>query len=155
MSTVTINHLAEERHLLPMLQAWFEAEWPAYYGVGGSGNVERDLLAYANCGSVPVGLVAFRQGEPCGFAALKREAFPSHPHLLPWAGAAYVKPSMRGQGIGRSLLLALEQEARTLGHSRIYCATGTSASLLERCGWQLLQHVQHEGQRVGVYARAL
>jgi GNAT superfamily N-acetyltransferase len=112
-------------------------------------------FAYTNRGSVPVGLVAFQQGEPCGFAALKREAFPSHPHLLPWAGAAYVKPSMRRQGIGRSLLLALEQEARALGHSRIYCATGTSASLLERCGWHLLERVQHEGQGVGVYEKAL
>lgn len=155
MSSVVISHLAEEQHLLPTLQAWFESEWPAYYGVGGSGNAKRDLLAYANRGSVPVGLVAFWQGEPCGFAALKREAFPSHPYLLPWAGAAYVKPSMRRQGIGRCLLLALEPEAHTLGYSRIYCATGTSASLLERCGWQLLEHVQHEGQQVGVYEKAL
>jgi hypothetical protein len=100
VGTVTINHLAEEQHLLPTLQAWFESEWPAYYGVGGIGNAQRDLLAYANRGSVPVGLVAFRQGEPCRFAALKREAFPSHPHLLPWAGAAYVKPSMRRQVSG-------------------------------------------------------
>jgi GNAT superfamily N-acetyltransferase len=145
--TVAINHLAGERHLLPTLQAWFEAEWPAYYGVAGSGDAKRDLLAYANCGSVPVGLVAFWRGE--------REAFPSHPHLLPWAGAAYVMPSMRRQGIGRSLLLALEREARTLGYSHIYCATGTSASLLERCGWQLLEHVQHDGQGVGVYEKAL
>jgi GNAT superfamily N-acetyltransferase len=155
VSSVVVSHLAEQQHLLPTLQAWFESEWPAYYCAGGRGNAKRDLLAYANRGSVPVGLIAFRQGEPCGFAALKREAFPSHPHLVPWAGAAYVKPSMRRQGVGRCLLVALESEARALGYSRIYCATGTSASLLERCDWQLLEHVQHEGGQVGIYEKAL
>lgn len=120
MNSVVIRPLSEEQHLLPTLQAWFESEWPAYYGAGGPGDAKLDLLAYANRGSVPVGLVAFRQGERCGFAALKCEAFPSHPRLLPWAGAAYV-----------------------------------NALLLERCGWQLLEHVQYESQEVGVYERAL
>src|SRR5882672_6806706 len=95
VSGIVIKHLAEQRHVLPKLRAWFESEWPAYYGAGGHGNAEQDLLAYANSGSVPFGLVAFRQDKPCGFVALKREAFPSHPHLFPWAGAAYVEPSLR------------------------------------------------------------
>ena len=155
MSSIVIKRLAEQRQVLPTLESWFESEWPAYYGVGGRGSAKHDLLAYANSGSVPFGLVAFQLSRPCGFVALKREPFPSHPHLFPWAGAAYVEPSLRRQGIGRALLLALEPEARTLGYSRIYCATGTSASVLQRCGWQLLEQVQHEGHEVGVYEKAL
>jgi N-acetylglutamate synthase-like GNAT family acetyltransferase len=104
---------------------------------------------------VPFGLVAFLDGLPCGFAALKREAFPSHPQLSPWAGAAVVVPSLRRRGIGKALLLALEPEARALGFTRIYCATATSASLLQRCGWSLLEPVQHEGQQVGIFQRML
>ena len=155
MSAATTRRLAERPELLPKLQVWFESEWPSYYGPGQRGNAESDLLAYSNQGSLPVGVVALLNGVACGFAALKKEPFPSHPHLLPWVGAAVVDPSLRGQGIGRELLLALEAEARALQYTRIYCATATAVSLLDRCGWQLLERVVHEGQQVCVYEKAL
>jgi GNAT superfamily N-acetyltransferase len=155
MNDIVIRHLADRTHLLPVLQSWFESEWPGYYGPGGKGSARHDLVSYANGDGIPLGLVAFRGREPCGFAALKREPFPSHPHLFPWAGAAYVKPPLRRQGIGRSLLLALEPQARALGYSRIYCATATSASLLHRCGWQALDVVQHDGAEIGVYQKSV
>jgi len=155
MSSIVIEHLADRHELRPTLQAWFESEWPTYYGPSGPGSAERDLRAYANRGSLPLGLVAFQQDRPCGFAALKQESFPSHPQLLPWVGAAYVEPSMRRQGIGRLLLLALEPEAQALGYSRIYCATATSASLLARCGWRLREYVEHEREHTGIYEKTL
>lgn len=140
--------------MLPVVRSWFESEWPAWYGQGGQGDAELDARAYA-CSDGPLGLVAFHDGRPCGFVALKAEPFPSHPHLFPWAGAAYVVPGLRRQGIGRQLLLALELEARGLGHSTIHCATATSASLLDRCGWTLLEHVMHDGERVAIYRKPL
>jgi GNAT superfamily N-acetyltransferase len=155
MSDVTIRPLASVVELVPTIQSWFESEWPAYYGAGRPGDARHDLLSYANVGTLPLGLVAFHEGKPCGFAALKTEPFASHPHLGPWAGAAYVQPPLRRRGIGRSLVAALEAEAAALGCARIYCATATSASLLERCGWQLLEMVIHEGTTVGVYEKAL
>ena len=36
----------------------------------------------------------------------------------------FVAPSLRGQGIGRALVVALEQEARGLGVSRVVLETG-------------------------------
>ena len=154
-TSVSLRHLAEHPELLPRLQVWFESEWPSWYGLAGRGDAEQDLQAYSNRGSVPVGLVALRGSELCGIAALKREAFSSHPQLLPWVGAALVEPSLRGQGIGRQLIEGLEAEARVLGYRKVYCATGTATSLLERCHWQLIERVAHEGQQVSVYERAL
>lgn len=155
MNEVIIEHLAARQDLLPTLRQWFEAEWPAYYGPGGTGDVQRDLLGYSNLNTLPLGLVASLDGEACGFAAIKTDPFPSHPQLFPWVGAAYVRPSLRRQGIGRALLLALEPEARALGHDRLYCATSTSGSLLVRCGWQLLERVLHEEEEVGIYNKEL
>jgi GNAT superfamily N-acetyltransferase len=154
LGEVEIRYLADEPGVLPTLRRWFESEWPGYYGHG-EGDVVKDLAAYASKGSVPLGLVAFQAGKPCGFVALKRESFPTHPHLSPWAGAAYVEPRLRRQGIGAALLLALEPEARVLGLQRIYCATSTSVSLLQRCHWQLLESVNHEGHQVSIYEKAL
>ena len=155
VTDIKIRPLAQNLDLIPTVETWFEAEWPAYYGHCGRGSAKSDLLAYANGDDLPFGLVAFRYGVACGFGALKREAFPSHPHLSPWAGAAYVVPSLRGLGLGAALLSALEAQAKKLGHSHIYCATGTSESLLQRNGWSLLSHVLHDGQQVGVYEKVL
>jgi GNAT superfamily N-acetyltransferase len=155
MVAITIEHLAKRQNLLPTIQEWFEAEWPAYYGPNGRGSAQRDLLAYSNLAALPLGLVAFLGGRPCGFAALKSEPFPSHPNLMPWVGAGYVRPSLRRRGIGRALFLRLEAEARALGYARLYCATATSASLLQRCGWQVLECVPHEEHEVTVFEKAL
>lgn len=135
------------------MRRWFEAQWPSYYGP--LANAGADVLAYATAQGVPRGFVAFVHGEPCGFAALKSEAFPTHPHLGPWAGAAYVRPELRRRGIGQALLGAVEAEARRLGFPRLYCASATSASLLQRRAWHLLEKVVHGSENVGVYEKAL
>ena len=99
-----IEALALHEQALPLLQSWFEAEWPAWYGPGGPGDAGSDLAGFANRGSLPTGVVAFRDGLLCAVAALKAESIPSHRHLSPWAAAGYVHPSLRGQGIGAQLL---------------------------------------------------
>ncbi|MBB5204834.1 GNAT superfamily N-acetyltransferase [Inhella inkyongensis] len=136
MQALHITPLGQRLDLLPLLQSWFEAEWPGHYGPDGRGDAAADLRAYAREGALPLGLVALRDGHPCGFAAIKTEPFASHPTLGPWAGAAVVPAALRRQGIGRALLLGLEAQARSLRLPRLFCATATSASLLERCGWQ-------------------
>lgn len=150
-----IEPLALHGQALPLLQAWFEAEWPAWYGPGGSGEAASDLASFANRGSLPTGVVAFRDGQLCAVAALKAESIPSHRHLSPWATAGYVDPSMRGQGIGARLLAALEHEAARLGFGRIYCGTSSAQSLLQRRGWQLLERTTHDGKELGIYCKTL
>lgn len=152
---VSIELLADHRELLPLLQEWFESEWPSYYGANGPGNALEDLRAFANRGSLPIGAVALRQGVACGVAALKPESIASHRHLSPWAAAGLVSPSERGKGIGSLLLAALEREAGKLGFPFIYCGTSTAESLLQRCQWQLMERIVHEGQGLGIYRKAL
>jgi GNAT superfamily N-acetyltransferase len=156
--------LRERPEFIPELQAWFEAEWPGYYGHGGPGDARRDLLAYAqpDPASLPLGLLALRRDadglseHPCGFAAIKTETFAPCPDLGPWAGAALVPQALRRQGIGLLLLRALVSEARALyrhraRHPTLFCATATSDSLMLRAGWRLRERVMHGGGEVRVY----
>ncbi|MBI5279567.1 MAG: GNAT family N-acetyltransferase [Burkholderiales bacterium] len=130
--TLSIEALAAHKELLPQLQRWFESEWPTYYGASGPGNARLELQAFANVGSLPVGVVAFREGKVCGVAALKAESITSHRHLSPWAAAGLVTSAERGQGIGAQLLVALEREARALGFGHIYCQHRRIAAAAQR-----------------------
>ena len=155
VSMLTIDLLAAHPESLSVLSEWFEAEWPDYYGAGGQGKALQDLQLYSNEGCLPVGIVAWRDRQLCGVAALKASSIESHKHLSPWVAAGFVRPALRGQGVGAALVGALEQQARQLGFARVYCATSTAQSLLERRGWQLLETLEHEGHDVGIYAKAL
>lgn len=155
MAIITVERLALHPEALPPLAKWFANEWPDWYGPRGKGDVEADLRAFANHGSLPVGVVAFRNGLLCGAGALKAHSIPSHAHLAPWAAAGFVVPALRGQGIGAALLSALEDEARALGYSRIYCGTGSAAALLRRSRWCFLESVELEGKVVDIFEKAL
>jgi GNAT superfamily N-acetyltransferase len=131
---ISIEPLASHPQTIPILCEWFEAQWPDHYGPGGKGSALQDLKACANQGSLPVGMVALQARRICGVAALRAQSIESHSHLLPWAAAGLVHPSMRGRGIGGLLLGALEDQARKLGFERIYCATRSAHRLLQRRG---------------------
>lgn len=150
-----IEHLADHPEVLPVLKEWFETEWASYYGPGGPGDARGDLLAYANRTELPVGLVAFFEDELCGVAALKSESIATHLHLGPWAAAGLVNRSYRRRGIGTELIRALEEVARSLGYSRIYCGTSTANRILEHLGWQFMEQVKYDGEDVSIYQKAL
>lgn len=154
-SRITVSRLIEHPEVQPIVAAWFQSEWPDWYGPGGPGDVGRDVHSYANEGSLPVGVVAFFAGQPCGVAALKAESIPSHTHLAPWAAAGVVVPKLRGRGIGALLLSALEAEAQALGYDSVYCGTATANSLLQRAAWRVIDTVQLHGKQVSIYAKEL
>jgi GNAT superfamily N-acetyltransferase len=152
---VTVEPLARHRTLLPLLSEWFISEWPNWYGVGGEGNVNRDLEDFAVSETLlPIGFVAFLNDKPVGAGALKKESIPSHKHLTPWAAAGYVLPSQRGRGIGAKLLESMLLHARSLGHTHIYCGTSTAESLLLRLGWAAIEVTQHAGKALTVFRSA-
>ena len=152
---ITIAYLRSYPEMLPELATWFKSEWPAWYGPGGQGIAELDLAECCNEAKLPLGVIALRKGLLCGIAILKSQSIASHSHLTPWAAAGLVKPSLRGHGIGRLLLTALESEAQRLGYPTIYCATSTSVSLLQRAGWQFFESAQNEGETLAVYMKTL
>jgi GNAT superfamily N-acetyltransferase len=152
---IRIERLAAHRRFLPLLRTWLELEWPSHYGAGGAGNAEADLRAYAGTTSLPIGVVALSGGEIRGLAALKAHSMPSRPDLGPWAGAGIVPAPYRRRGIGAKLLAAVEDAARGLGFTRIHCATGTSSTLLERNAWRLRERIDHEGESLAIYEKAL
>jgi hypothetical protein len=134
---------------------WLRAEWPSWYGPGGSGNADTDVLEYAQDNQLPLGVLAFAAGAPCGFGALKRDTVPGFEGTAPWLGAGYVIPSLRGRGVCLGLVRALEAQAWRVGYKSVYCATSTAGSLMARAGWLLVGESSLGGKTVAVYRSAL
>ena len=154
-SGLTIERLSLHLGLMPVVASWLRSEWPAWYGPEGAGDADADLLRYAQAGAgIPLGMVALRDGQPCGFGALKADGMPPGTLLGPWAGAGYVPPALRGQGLGALLLRALVREAAVLGFERVHCATRSANTLLLREGWQALERVQHGDETLTVFRSA-
>ena len=154
-STLTIDCLARHQQLIPLVEQWFVSEWPSWYGVDGPGNIRPDLEAFAASEvALPIGFIAFNDGQAVGAGALKAASIPTHDHLTPWAAAGYVVPAYRGRGIGAALLAAMVSHAQALGFPRIYCGTSTAESLLRRCGWSSLALIQHAGKPLTIFSSA-
>lgn len=150
-----VEPLARHRRLLPVLEAWFVSEWPAWYGAGGEGNIGQDLKAFsASEVSLPVGFVAFSDGVPVGAGVLKAESIPTCDHLSPWAASGFVVPQVRGRGIGTALLATMVAHARRLGYKHVFCGTSTAGSLLRKSGWSAVEVTQHAGKPLTVFRSA-
>lgn len=149
----TFSLLAEHPHTRAVVAEWLRSEWPDWYGPGGHGNAVEDVRNYSQVDQLPLGVLAFSHGVPCGFGALKRDVVPGFEHAAPWLGAGYVIPAMRRKGIGIGLVHALEAQAMHLGYSTLYCATSTAQSLMLRAGWSRTGTSCLGGKPVSVYLR--
>lgn len=134
---IRILHLVEVPELTPTLVQWFIKEWTPWYGPDGPGNAESDLAACSSRDALPICLVALNgDGDPLGTAALKSESVGSELGVGPWLAAVLVAEAHQGQGVGTTLVQAIEVEAARLGFEAIYTSTDTAMGILERRGWQ-------------------
>lgn len=146
--------LSERPDLIPALAAWFESEWPPYYGPSGPGSATGDLHRSAGH-DLPLCLVAVTEsGDPVGTITLSKTSI-LHRAPGPWASALFVAPAARGQRIGTALVAAVETEARTRGYERLFIATDSAQRIVESRGWTPLDEVQTLRGRATVFGRLL
>ncbi|MCA8978149.1 MAG: GNAT family N-acetyltransferase [Planctomycetes bacterium] len=142
--------LLERPDLIPVLAAWFESEWSPYYGPSGPGDATGDLHRAAGR-DLPVCLVAVTEcGDPVGTITLSKTSIP-HWAPGPWATALFVAPAVRGQGIGATLIAAIEAEARTRGYERLFLATDCAQRIVESRGWVALDEAETLRGRATVF----
>ena len=153
---VTIAHLLEHPHLVPVLAAWFIEEWRPWYGSDGAGDAEADLLACDSRDALPVCLIALDEaGSLLGTIAIRENSVGSEVAGGPWLAGLLVAPEHRGQGVGTALVAALESEADRLGFKAVYTSTDAAHGIMRRRGWEKTGSSQSLRGEVTVFRKVL
>lgn len=107
--------------------------------------------------ALPICLVALSaERDALSTVSLKSESVGSELGVGPWLAAFLIATGHRGKGVGRTLVAAVEGEARRLGFESIYTSvdTATGARLAAR-GWETFGASQSLRGGVTVYRRRL
>ena len=148
-----VDLLARHAETIPLLTDWYLREWEPYYGRHGPGDAKRDLESRCNYDRLPIGLIAIKDGEAVGTAALDLD---SSTNLTPSVVGLVVRPGQRKKGVATALLVSAEETARHLGFDRLYISTTVLGDRLTRLGWQAGAQVKFINDEVGsVFAKAL
>jgi GNAT superfamily N-acetyltransferase len=115
------------------------ARWriDAFSGVIGASFEDecRALNELAADQSQQVALIAFLDGEPAGTGMLVlSEIKPVH-QVSPWLVGLFVAPDFRRRGVGRTLVRAIEEQARQRANTQLYLYTDEAKGFYERLGW--------------------
>jgi L-amino acid N-acyltransferase YncA len=99
-------------------------------------------------------LIAEAGGEILGFASLSQwYDTPVYAHTV--ESSLYLAPSAQGRGLGTTLMRALLDEARRLGHhvvlSRIWSGNVSSIAMCRKCGYEMVGTQREVGLRHGVW----
>jgi GNAT superfamily N-acetyltransferase len=138
-----ITYLADHKDVIPILARLFYQEWGYLYPDRALEDVERLIGERANKNKIPIALVVFDGNELLGTVCLKTHDMDTRPDLTPWLAGLYVVSPRRRQGIGMTLVSAIEKKARELGVQQLYLYTPESERFYSRLGWHVKERTEY------------
>lgn len=153
---ISISYLIDYQQHLETLASWSFHEWGHYFPGETLNDFVEDYRGYLAKDTIPLAVVAHKQGQAVGTAALfNNDSLPGFDHLTPWLAAVYVDAAYRRQGIGQALVSRIVSEANKLGNTAIYLWTGSEAAWYQKQGWQSVATTLFQGHTIDVMKRDL
>jgi N-acetylglutamate synthase-like GNAT family acetyltransferase len=144
-----IRPLRETPEAGRLLAQAFKDAWPDFFADRSAEEIEDAMFTEGP--ELPAILVATVDGRVAGTVALRARSVETHEHLGPWVTGLWVEPDLRKLGLGRDLLNAIMEEAKTRGFREIYAVTNTARWLFDKLGWEAVEEIVYHGEEVTLY----
>lgn len=145
-----IEYLADRPELVATLAAWHRREWGQFRPEESVEMRADKLRGWSGRGEIPMVLVASDGDTLLGSAVLLACDMDSRKEWSPWLAGVVVGPEFRRRGIGAALAARVVEEARALGHAKLYLYTFSTERYYARLGWQFIEHSRYLGAEVTV-----
>ena len=150
---IKIEPLGNYPELVSLCARWNFDEW----GQAAGRTLEETLGGFGpflNPAGQQRAFIGFVNELPAGLVLLINNDLESHPHLKPWLASLFVIPEMRGKGIGKALIRAVEVAARDQGHTALYLYT-SKVGYYRSLGWQEFEALGGDDNGLMILARKL
>lgn len=143
---ICFEYLADRPELVPQVVTGWYSAWADRMDPDVE-KVTRQILLSLSRDSLPLQLIATRNGELLGTAALKpHEIIDRFPEYFGWLGSVFVFPEFRGCGVASALSRRVIELAEERGLRQLYLQTADiSGGLYGALGWEPLDRLVYKG----------
>jgi GNAT superfamily N-acetyltransferase len=141
----------------PTLSSWHVAEWGHLYPQWNVAAATAEFAAMQR-DRLPMTFIALDlvSDELLGSASvILDDELPGFDDLGPWLASVYIRPDVRGLGVGRALVEATLRAATVAGVEHCYLFTDSAADYYRRSGWTLHGTALAGGHAVNVLEKRL
>ena len=143
--------LRERPDAIALIAQWHFQEWQTLFPGRNEADFAAELTLCLGKSSLPQSwLLLDNAGEVAGTCSLLVHDMTILPQLTPWLANIYVRPDLRGQGLGQQLVRHVMAEAAGLGIATLYLFTEDQQAFYQRLGWKLWALQQYEGHMVSI-----
>ena len=150
-----IESIADHLDLIETIAAWHFQEWGHADPTGSVKIWAEGLRQRTNRNHIPTTYLALSGNELLGSVTLTEHDMSTHLDLSPWLAGLYVKPAMRGQGIGTALTKHAIFSAAQMGVNLLYLYTESARGLYEKLGWLPIANDFYESQPITIMSFAI
>lgn len=148
-------YLRDQPQSVSLVARWIWEEWHHLLTQESPAEFETWLRLDARGCGLPTTLLLLENGVPVGTVSLESDDMEIRPRLTPWLASLYVVPAQRGRGLGRLLVWAAEEEARSLGITRLYLYTPAHENFYSTLGWERFEQCDYRGAPVTIMRRRI
>jgi GNAT superfamily N-acetyltransferase len=141
---ITIEYLKNYPEYLQAVVEWVYPEW--WQGKYAFSEVVEIYKTVLNDNVLPIGLIAFENDTPVGSGLLCKDDPDIKIGVSPWLEGLYVQKEHRKCGIGKALIMEIEDIAIDLGYRYLYLSSDLE-NFYEKLGFFEIKRLEN-GDRV-------
>ena len=134
---------------------WLISEWGHFDTSVTVDDKVLELSSVDGPSELPLNFIGAVGSDVMGMGRILKTDLDCMKSLSPWLGDLYVRPDLRGRGVGSQLVKHAERLARELGYTKLYLFVSNQQNFYYGLGWRLHSEVDEKGSLVKVLEKSL